>query len=83
MSRRSGQDPPSPVGLGGLEGPVGPPGQRSPESPVQQGEQGYNLIFSDAGKSGFKTSTPIYLHLIFDILQFEISSLMNWIFFLV
>jgi hypothetical protein len=23
---------------------------------------------------------PIYLHLIFDILQFEISSLMNWIF---
>ena len=26
---------------------------------------------------------PIYLHLIFDILQFEISSLMNWIFFLV
>ena len=25
----------------------------------------------------------IYLHLIFEILQFEISSLMNWIFFLV
>ena len=23
---------------------------------------------------------PIYLHLIFDILEFEISSLMNWIF---
>ena len=26
-------------------------------------------------------SPPIYLHLIFAILQFEISSLMNWIFF--
>ena len=29
------------------------------------------------------TYPPIYLHLIFDILQFEISSLMNWIIFLV
>ena len=28
-----------------------------------------------------ETYPPIYLHLIFDILQFEISSLMNWIFF--
>ena len=27
------------------------------------------------------SSLLIYLHLIFDILQFEISSLMNWIFF--
>ena len=26
-------------------------------------------------------SGPIYLHLIFDIFEFEISSLMNWIFF--
>ena len=26
------------------------------------------------------TGPPIYLHLIFDILQFEISSLMHWIF---
>ena len=77
-SRRSGQDPPTPVGLRGLEGQVGPPGQRSPESPVQQGEQGYNLIFSVSGKSGFKTSTP---YLIFDILQFRISSLIFWIFF--
>ena len=25
--------------------------------------------------------SPIYLHLIFDIFEFEISSLMNWIFF--
>ena len=34
----------------------------------------------------YKYETPyptIYLHLIFKILQFEISSLMNWIFFLV
>ena len=29
------------------------------------------------------SSLLIYLHLIFDILQFEISSLMNWIFFIV
>ena len=30
-----------------------------------------------------KCTPPIYLHLIFPILQFEISNLMNWIFFLV
>ena len=31
----------------------------------------------------FQVKLPIYLHWDFDILQFEISSLMNWIFFLV
>ena len=35
------------------------------------------LIFQPITPSSF-----IYLHLIFDILEFEISSLMNWIFFL-
>ena len=29
----------------------------------------------------FMIRPPKYLHLIFEILQFEISSLMNWIFF--
>ena len=30
--------------------------------------------------NGLQANPPIYLHLIFEILQFEISSLMNWIF---
>ena len=43
-----------------------------------------NLPFSNGVLEGGEVLSylPIYLHLIFEILQFEISSLINWIFFL-
>ena len=46
--------------------------------------QSVSWVWSESKCNEYATNMPpIYLHLIFDILQFEISSLMNWIFFLV
>ena len=42
-----------------------------------------DIELMDTGDVHVQAYPPIYLHLIFEILQFEISSLMNWIFFLV
>ena len=45
------------------------------------------ILYDDGGKKIFCNKNlewpipPVYLHWIFPILQFEISSLMNWIFF--